>query len=544
MAIPAALLAAILGAATWILWRRCTSSPGRLDMPYLQFEDGDDSEGRYKTQSQSIISRGYKEYLKHDKPFCMRNPLEKSRPIVILPFKYLEEVRRAPENRLSLPKHLEKNSILNHIGGPEMSDEVIQAAKLNLNRALDRLTEKLQEECIAVFSQALPSNHEWTQTHLYPLLLQAFSRMSARVLVGPELRDEWQKLSLGYVTTVLKAPGTVRAKYHPSLFWLAKYFEAEVKEVYKYRKQAAQLLEPTIRARLAAAGSPSSSRTEGDQTTPDRPEDAIQWLLDAHLAKGRVPTPDDIVQNLFVLMTASIHSTSATALSILFDLMDYPEALDSIRSEMAQVRQGCEKTMTDGVNTAIWTRQQLAKLVYLDSFMRESMRVHSFTQLTVQRLVVSKPYTFKDGLTLPVGTTISFTNNEYNLDPDLHHNPHASVLDPKRYLDGKDKLKTHFASTEDTIVWGSGSHACPGRFFAQDAIKLMLVFLLRRYQFKFAPKEGEDKKGAVPATEQGTQRPPDMPMNFNIVPNVMAPVMFKIGERAADDTVGAHVGYM
>lgn len=86
----------------------------------------------------------------------MRNPLEKDRPIVILPFKYLEEVRRAPDSRLSLPKHLEKvrfsscfaywqrpiqltnlqNSILNHIGGPEVSDEVIQAAKLKLNRAL------------------------------------------------------------------------------------------------------------------------------------------------------------------------------------------------------------------------------------------------------------------------------------------------------------------------------------------------------------------------------------------------------------------------
>lgn len=243
----------------------------------------------------------------------------------------------------------------------------------------DRLTEKLQEECIAVFSQALPPNQEWTQTHLYPLFLQAFSRMSARVLVGPELRDEWQKLSLGYVTTVLKAPGTVRAKYHPSLFWLAKYLEADVKEVYKYRRQAAQLLEPTINARLAAARS-TPGKTDDDTETPDKPEDAIQWLLDAHLGKGHVPTPDDIVQNLFVLQTASIHSTSATALSILFDLMDYPDALGSIRSEMSRVRQGCEKTMTDGVNTAIWTRQQIAKLVYLDSFMRESMRVHSFTQ--------------------------------------------------------------------------------------------------------------------------------------------------------------------
>lgn len=163
-------------------------------------------------------------------------------------------------------------------------------------------------------------------------------------------------------------------------------------------------------------------------------------------------------------------------------------------------------------------------------------------KVTVQRLVVSQPYTFKDGLTLPVGTTISFVNNEYSLDPDVHQNPHASVLDPKRFIDDKGKLRIHFASTEDTIVWGSGSHACPGRFFAQDAIKLMLVFLLRRYQFKFAPKEGEGEKSAEGGVkEPGTQRPPDMPMNFNIVPNFMAPVLFKINDGAGDDSV---VGYM
>lgn len=50
----------------------------------------------------------------------MRNPTDRHRPIAILPFKYLEEVRRAPENRLSLPLHLEKvrgDSVQSHIGG-------------------------------------------------------------------------------------------------------------------------------------------------------------------------------------------------------------------------------------------------------------------------------------------------------------------------------------------------------------------------------------------------------------------------------------------
>lgn len=61
MSIPAVLLAAVLGASTWILWRRFVASPPKLDLPYLQFDDGDNSDVRYKTQSRTIVSRGYKE---------------------------------------------------------------------------------------------------------------------------------------------------------------------------------------------------------------------------------------------------------------------------------------------------------------------------------------------------------------------------------------------------------------------------------------------------------------------------------------------------
>ncbi|KAK3375568.1 cytochrome P450 [Lasiosphaeria ovina] len=424
-------LVAAVAAAGWILWWRRAFSASKLgSIPYLKF-DGDDSEARYTAESRTIISRGYQEYLKRGQPFCMRNPIDSKRPLVILPFKYLDEVRSAPQNKLSLPLQLDK----------------------------------------------------------------VFSRMSARVLVGPELRDEWQKLSLAYVSAVLKAPSTVRAKYHPSLYWLAKYLNPDVKEVLKFRRQAGQLLQPTIKARLASS--------PGDEPH----EDAIQWLLDGHRAKGRTPTADDIAQNLFVLMTASIHSTSSTALSILFDLMDHPQSLADIRREIAQVR---------SQNSAGWTRHALSELHTLDAFMRESQRVHSFTQLTVQRIVAS-PWTFKDGLSLPVGTQLSFASNEHNLDADTHAD--AATLDAGRFLrrtaaaDPSSQHRLHFASTEDTLVWGSGAHACPGRFFAEEALRLIFVRLLTAYDFKH-PADGQ-------------QRPPDMPRNFNIVPNVMAPLLFR-----------------
>lgn len=153
--------------------------------------------------------------------------------------------------------------------------------------------------------------------------------------------------------------------------------------------------------------------------------------------------------------------------------------------------------------------------------------------MTVQRMVASKPYTFKDGLlTLPVGATISFANSEYSFDSAIH--PDAHTFDPKRHLRKRQQFvgtdnanKFHFASTEDTIVWGSGPHACPGRFFAQEVLQMIFVHFLTMYDIKYPPAENEEKEG------QGVhRRPPSLPMGFNIVPNVMAPLLFKTQESA------------
>jgi hypothetical protein len=72
---------------------------------------------------------------------------------------------------------------------------------------------------------------EWTPVHIYPVILKLFAHMSARVMVGPELCKEWPAISLQYLNAALKAPVVVRQKYHPRLYWAAKYFSPEVKDI-------------------------------------------------------------------------------------------------------------------------------------------------------------------------------------------------------------------------------------------------------------------------------------------------------------------------
>lgn len=90
--------------------------------------------------------------------------------------------------------------------------------------------------------------------------------------------------------------------------------------------------------------------------------------------RGKKLSADELVQNVFIIMVASIHSTAMIALSILFDLLDHPESVREIRAEIARVKS--DQLPSSGA----WTRQGLAELRVLESFMRETLRVHSFTQ--------------------------------------------------------------------------------------------------------------------------------------------------------------------
>jgi ent-kaurene oxidase len=58
--------------------------------------------------------------------------------------------------------------------------------------------------------------------------------------------------------------------------------------------------------------------------------------------------------------------------------------------------------------------------------------------------------------------------------------------------------------SDDCINFGAGSHACPGRFFASNEIKLIVAELLMNYDMRFAEGQG---------------RPENMVHDFSIIPN-------------------------
>ena len=110
--------------------------------------------------------------------------------------------------------------------------------------------------------------------------------------------------------------------------------------------------------------------------------------------------------------------------------------------------------------------------------------------------MAAEPFTFKDGLHIPQFSQLAFPRYPYGMDADV--NPDPETFDYKRHLRrrvGEDNAtKFHFASvSDDTLAWGTGVHACPGRFLAQESLKLIFANLVARYEFRFDKVPGPDR---------------------------------------------------
>jgi ent-kaurene oxidase len=62
----------------------------------------------------------------------------------------------------------------------------------------------------------------------------------------------------------------------------------------------------------------------------------------------------------------------------------------------------------------------------------------------------------------------------------------------------------YLQANPQSMAFGYGRHACPGRFFASDEIKAITIYLLNNYDIKFA--EGQTRPKSL---EVETQFLPD-----------------------------------
>ena len=133
-----------------------------------------------------------------------------------------------------------------------------------------------------------------------------------------------------------------------------------------------------------------------------------------------------------------------------------------------------------------------------------------------------QPITLSDGTHLPRGTKILAPQVGYSRDANHFSDP--DTFDHLRFFRLRqqscaDGHRWHFTSIGDTNMnFGAGKHACPGRFFAGNEIKMMLAYYLINFELKL--KDGE-------------ARPAPMMIMMSKTPDPNGEILFR--RRTVDD---------
>lgn len=102
---------------------------------------------------------------------------------------------------------------------------------------------------------------------------------------------------------------------------------------------------------------------------------------------------------------------------------------------------------------------------------------------------VTQDFTFSNGTTVPKGSFVLVPMHAMYTDSEVF--PDANTFDAFRFSKLREQAgeenRHQFVTTSTThISFGHGKHACPGRFFASNEIKLLLAYTLLNYDIKLS----------------------------------------------------------
>ncbi|KAJ7792591.1 cytochrome P450 [Mycena leptocephala] len=387
--------------------------------------------------------------------------------------KLVQELAMAPDNRLNIQAALEDIFHIGYTVNPQATKNPyhVSAIRGGLTRNLDRCVPQFQDEIVNCFDHVLGLHDKgWKSLNAMSTALQLINRTGNRVFVGlPLCRDpEYAQLNIDYPLTIF-ATGRV-IDLIPTLF--RPFIAPIISTRRRALRRALKLMGPLIDERLE-----NEKRYGSDW--PDRPNDLISWLLE--FAEGEERTTSALASRILLINFPALLPASSTLTSALYDLAAYPEHIDPMREEVQRV------IAEDG-----WTKAAIGKMHKVDSFLRESQRLHIVEPLTLARKVVApEGFTFTDGTTIPYGSYLSVSGMAIHYDEDNY--TLASQFDGFRFArlrderskDERSAFNYHMVSTSDEyLAFGHGRHACPGRFFATAQLKTILAHFVINYDIK------------------------------------------------------------
>ncbi|KAH9923131.1 cytochrome P450 [Epithele typhae] len=372
-----------------------------------------------------------------------------------------------------------------------------------LSRAIPALIPDFVREFACAFADYVPTKgSEWTTVAAFPFMQKAVARATSSVFVGEPLcrNEDYLRLAIIYTNSIVHDRDVM--KYLPGSL-LKTIVATAMSAAWRTNREMYLFLKPLMDERR-------KNMAEFGDDWADKPTDLLQWLIEE--APTQRQTDMQIVERVMDIYFAAIHTSSNTSTHVLYYLATEPEWVETLRAEIEPI-----------VAAEGWTKNAIAKMWKLDSIFRESQRVNGISVFSLTRFAL-KDITLADGTFIPKGTNLAASSFGTHFDDGIL--PGAASFDPFRWARMREAseaeaTKHQFVNTSpEYLPFGHGRHACPGRFFASNELKVLIAYIILNYDFKLAA-------GA-------TTRPENLYIDDSVVPNPTVEIMFRRRESTLE----------
>ncbi|KAL6229228.1 hypothetical protein BDW75DRAFT_245921 [Aspergillus navahoensis] len=345
-------------------------------------------------------------------------------------------------------------------------DEIVSdAVRMKLTQSLGNVTKPLSDETTAALQKNWTDDPDWHTVPLRQTILDMVAQLSSRVFLGDQVcrNPDWLRITVAYTVDSFLAAGTLRM-WPAFMRRVVAPFVPRVQKIRADLEEARRIILPVLERRKA-----EKQAATADGKSPACYNDAMEWI--EQCAKGR---PYDAAVSQLSLSLAAIHTTSDLLTQVLYDICGHDGLVDELRQEVLTV-----------IAAEGWQKTTLYKLKLMDSVLKESQRLKPIGIATMHRLA-EKTIKLSDGTVIPKHSNL-IVSSQRMWDESIYPSPEK--FDPYRFLRLREmpghETSAQFASPSlEHMGFGFGKHACPGRFFAANEIKIALCHILLKYDFR------------------------------------------------------------
>ncbi|KAJ7042980.1 cytochrome P450 [Mycena alexandri] len=437
--------------------------------------------------SVNLFTQGYRKYSKADEIYVV--PTWTKGPQVILPPSMGQWLSSRPDAILNAKDcTFETAQFTYTVGHPEITsnDMIDLLIKRELTKKTGALNDVILQEIEGSMEGIFGTDGEWREVGVFDSLTRTVGRAANRIFVGKELCSNMDFVMAGtHFARDISVSSYILHLFpkfmKPVVAWFATIPNR------RHSGIAMKYLKPLIRQRIA-----DMKQKAADPTYAwEEPNDFITWMVRESFKRN---TEDEtsvyaLAYRVVLLNFAAITTTTIMSTNALLDIWSSPNSEELV----AALREEAQHVLHE--HNGEWTKAAVAKLHRLDSAIRESARISGVGGTAMARRVrTDDGITLPNGLVVPKNSTVGVSMDGLHFDEAYYDR--VNEFDPFRFSRPReepgygDKPRANEDLVTTSVHWlpfSHGIHACPGRFFAANNIKMILAQILLNYDIQPFP---------------------------------------------------------